>query len=82
MVHVCIYSQSNAFNPSWDESFDLGVIHRPQLAVLRISVYNHVKNPVPAADFLCQATLPVAEIRTGYRWSKDIGSLAPQDIDS
>ena len=59
--------KSNAFNPSWDESFDLGTVHRPNLAVLRISVYNHIKNPVPAAEFLCQATLPLTSLRTGYR---------------
>ena len=30
----------NALNPSWDETFEFGVIHTPSLAVLRISVYN------------------------------------------
>lgn len=59
--------EDNAFNPSWDERFNLGLIHVPSLAVLRISVYNQIKKPVPQNELLCQATLPVDCIRNGYR---------------
>lgn len=61
---VCV---DNAFNPSWDERFNLGLIHAPSLAVLRISCYNQIKNPVPQNELLCQATLPIDCIRKGYR---------------
>ncbi len=60
---------NNAFNPSWDEKFQMGLIHVPSLAVLRISVYNAIKNPVPQSELLCQAVLPADYLRRGYRWS-------------
>ena len=57
----------NAFNPSWDEKFEIGLIHLPSLAVLRISVYNQIKNPVTINDLICQTTLPLDHLRQGYR---------------
>ena len=57
---------NNAFNPKWDEKFDVGLIIAPSLAVLRISVYNLIKKS-KTSDFLCQATLPLDHLRQGYR---------------
>ena len=51
---------NNAFNPLWNQKFKFGLIHAPELAVIRFSVYNQ-------SDHLCQATLPLNYLRQGYR---------------
>ena len=48
----------NGFNPLWDEKFTFGMIHEPELAVIRFIVYNKT-------EFLCQSTLPLNCLRQG-----------------
>ena len=59
----------NAFNPTWDEKFNLGIIHVPALSVVRVSVYDF-KPKSRKTELLCQATLPVDYLRSGYRYRK------------
>ncbi|XP_059084137.1 1-phosphatidylinositol 4,5-bisphosphate phosphodiesterase gamma-1-like [Tigriopus californicus] len=56
--------QSNALNPSWDETFNFGIIYNPNLAVLRLSVYNQTQLN---NEVLGQCVVPVSGLRKGYR---------------
>jgi hypothetical protein len=58
----------NGLCPSWNETFRVAVLH-PQHAFLKVSVYNCRKQLIGkgSRQLLCQAMLPVAALRGGYR---------------
>ncbi len=54
----------NAFNPTWDETFNFGIVHIPSLSVVRVSVFDSRKK---GNELMYQATLPVDYLRGGFR---------------
>jgi len=53
--------QGSGFNPVWDDRLELGQVHRPDLAVLRFSVWSN------ASELMHQATVPISAVRPGIR---------------
>ena len=58
----------NAFNPTWDETFNLGIVHIPALSVVRVSVFDSKDSKKKSNnELLYQSTLPVDYLRSGFR---------------
>ena len=61
VTKICAH---NAFNPTWDETFNLGIVHIPSLSVVRVSVHDSRKK---GNELMYQTTLPVDYLRSGIR---------------
>ena len=73
----CIHGQGKLFqskpvpktvNPTWDETFNLGIVHIPALSVVRVSVFDSKDSKKKSNnELLYQSTLPVDYLRSGFR---------------